>query len=145
MYWSTKSDGTEWADPYDGLEWDNEKVEKPSKKTLDALNKNVVIAELQKREQAQKAAELAANNPVKHIEEYIAAMQTQIDSLNAAVATISSNTTEFITASTAQSREINSGMVAIKGFLMEIPNLKIQLASIKETLAEMKGVSTGDK
>jgi hypothetical protein len=51
MYWHTQYTGEPWNDPYDGLEWNNTEIPKPSKEELDALNDLIVEVELKRREE----------------------------------------------------------------------------------------------
>ncbi len=44
MYWGSQYDGTPWADPYDGLVWNNKEIPKPTKSELDAVTDPMVTA-----------------------------------------------------------------------------------------------------
>ena len=46
VYWESAYDGTPWADPYDGLVWENTDIKKPTKEELDAVTDEQLAASI---------------------------------------------------------------------------------------------------
>jgi predicted nucleic acid-binding Zn-ribbon protein len=139
MYWQTQYDGKEWDDPYDGLVWDNPDIRKPSKETLDALNENVIIAELQKREEAAHKAQVSKDTPLDQIDTSVLDIKDKISSTNEIIKNNHEQIAKYITTNNTQINDIQNAFQAVKGYLLLIPELQKQLTEIKQLL---EGITT---
>jgi hypothetical protein len=133
-YWQTQYDGTPWADPYDGLVWENQDIRKPSKETLDALNENVIIATLQKREEAARKAQISKDTPINQIDTSILNIKDKISSSNEIIKSNHEQIAKYITTNNMQINDIQNAFQAVKGYLLLIPELQKQLTEIKQLL-----------
>lgn len=131
MYWHTQPDGSEWDDPYDGLQWYNKEIEKPTKKLLESLNPAVVAVELAKRNKER--------NPVELLEDTVKALTSKIENL---ADNISKSNSDLLIKHNENMASIDndnmSAIKAIQGFLQMIPDMNNQLANIQELIKEKK-------
>ncbi len=160
-YWHTQYDGKEWADPYDGIVWENIEIKKPSKKKLDDLNDNVVMATLLKRKDDQRKLlrdEEASENLVLKCkyQDYLkikpgASFSTFLDELeNTSIDKIMNPEVELKKSEdkseadnkieqleqelASHKQDMRDAFSAIQGFLMVIPDLRKSISQIQEKL-----------
>lgn len=137
-YWGTQYDGKEWNDPYDGIVWENKEIAKPSKKILDSLNENVVIAELQKREEAAVKAQISRDTPLDQIDTSVTDIKTKITAMESLMNENHKQITGYITTNNTQINDIQNAFMAVKGYLLLVPELQKQLTEIKQLLEGLK-------
>lgn len=134
MYWHTQSDGTPWNNPYDGIVWENTDIEKPSQAMLDELNDEIVTKELARRHELSKKGQFVQSTPLDSMEAKIAKFETQMVNLQNLLNDQFTQTSNIVKISKIQVHDLQNALIAINGFVMQIPVIEKSLQDIKQML-----------
>lgn len=133
-YWQTQMDGTSWTNPYDGIVWENIEIEKPTQATLDKLDDTTVTNELIRRYELVKKAQFVQSTPIDALETKITSLETQMTKLQSLLNDQFVQTTNIVKISKLQVSDLQNALVAINGFVMQIPVIEKSLQDIKQML-----------
>ena len=134
MYWGTKPDGKPWAHPYDGLQWDNTEIAKPTRKYLDALSDEKVQTELNKREGILDKSKIPIYSPLQDLEDVIKGSCDQMKVLQENFLIHQQKQEAFMKLMRDQNDNMNSMLIALKGFMQLIPEIQKSLLALHDVL-----------